>query len=47
MRRLLLYFLPLPSARSPWREGSVLEVLLEKTSAVPRALKLRSLPADG
>ena len=47
MERLLLNFLPLPSARSPWREESMLEVLLEKTSAVPRALKLRSLLADG
>lgn len=35
--RVLLYFLPLPSARFPWREECLWEVLLEKTSTVPRA----------
>lgn len=45
--RVLVYCLPLPSARFPWREESLWEVLLEKISAVSRALKLQSLPADG
>lgn len=36
--RVLLYVLPLPSARFPWREECLWEVLLEKTSTVPRAL---------
>lgn len=45
--RGLLCYLPLPSARFPWREESLWEVLLEKISALPRALKLQSIPADG